>query len=105
MVDRVGPLVTAVSATYVLAGQFIETVNTWTEYVALILAVAGVFVGTMRVMRRFARFVVKADRVVELLGKLESRLEHGDSRMTRIEKRMGLEPMPFPDDRDDADGA
>ena len=100
MFDRVGPIVTAISAAYVVGGQLIDDVNTITEYVAVILAAGGVAVGAFRVLRRGAKIVVWADTVVELLQGLEHRLQHGDARMTRMEEALQLEPMPFRNDDD-----
>lgn len=101
--DRIGAIATLATATFLLAAEVIEQVNTGVEKVLVILAFCGAVFGAIRAARMALRWLGKLDRMLSLLEGLEDRLKHGDTRMTRLETRVGLPPLPY--DAEDRDAA
>jgi hypothetical protein len=93
MIDRIGPAITLMSGTFVLAGQIIDQVNSTAEALAVLLFAAGVLVGGARALRASLRFASKVNDIMTLLEGLDQRLTHGDRRMGRIEEAVGLDPL------------
>lgn len=101
--DRIGAVATLVTAAFLMAAEVIDQVNTGVEKILVVLAFCGAVFGALRAARMALRWFGKLDRMVTLLEGLEDRLKHGDMRMTRLEKRVGLPPLPY--DQEDRDAA